>query len=79
MCFYCDREVKRKPQTWWYKNYVCLTCRVQNGIKNNPMTLEIEKTNSKHRRSDFYCVFYTNVYIITSLSIFTKLFWKAVG
>ena len=57
MCFYCDREVKGNPQPWWYKNYVCWTCRVQNGIKNNPMTLEIEKNNTKHRRSDFYCVF----------------------
>lgn len=32
MCFYCDREVKGNPQFWWYKNYVCWTCRVQNGV-----------------------------------------------
>lgn len=34
MCFYCDREVKGNAQAWWYQNYVCWSCRVQNGISN---------------------------------------------
>lgn len=33
MCFYCDREVKGNPQLWWYTNFVCWTCRIQNGVK----------------------------------------------
>jgi len=43
MCFYCDREVKGNPQTWWYENYVCWNCRGQNGLKNDPILLKNNK------------------------------------
>lgn len=44
MCFYCDREVKGNPQNWWYENYVCWTCRVQNGLKKpGNITIENDK------------------------------------
>lgn len=43
MCFYCDREVNGNPQPWWYANYVCWTCRVQNGLKNDPLFLPTKK------------------------------------
>ena len=36
-------EVKGNPQTWWYENYVCWTCRVQNGVKNDPLFLGTKK------------------------------------
>ncbi len=36
MCFYCDRNAYGNPKYWWWDNYVCWNCRVQNGIlKNN--------------------------------------------
>ncbi len=43
MCFYCDREVKGNPQSWWYENYVCWNCRVQNGVKNDSFLLGTKK------------------------------------
>lgn len=33
MCFYCERNAHGNPKPWWYLNYVCWTCRVQNGVK----------------------------------------------
>ncbi len=34
MCFYCDR----KGESWWWQNYVCWNCRVQNGVcKSNDL------------------------------------------
>jgi hypothetical protein len=51
MCFYCDRKVKGgNPRYWWYLNFVCWTCRVQNGIfKSNT-----EKQDIKNERSNKY-------------------------
>ena len=45
MCFYCDREVNGNPQFWWYLNFVCWTCRVQNGVKKN----KLENSNKSSR------------------------------
>jgi hypothetical protein len=42
MCFYCDREAKGNPQPWWYVNYVCWNCHVQNGVKK-------DETNNKKK------------------------------
>lgn len=42
MCFYCDRNVKGNPKFWWYLNYVCWTCRIQNGVKKD-VNYKIEK------------------------------------
>lgn len=33
MCFCCDVEVYGNPKFWWWSNYVCWTCRIQNGVK----------------------------------------------
>lgn len=33
MCFYCQRNVHGNPKPWWWRNYVCWTCHVQNGLK----------------------------------------------
>ena len=51
MCFYCDREVYGNPQTWWYVNYVCWTCRVQNGATHS----KIDKDKDKGGRICYRC------------------------
>lgn len=35
MCFYCDRNIRGNVEPWWYLNYVCWTCRIQNGVKSS--------------------------------------------
>ncbi len=40
MCFYCDRNINGNEQRWWWLNYVCWNCRVQNGI----LKQDFEKT-----------------------------------
>jgi hypothetical protein len=47
MCFYCEREVKGNPQFWWYLNYVCWNCRVQNGVTKNPVKNSDINTNGR--------------------------------
>lgn len=47
MCFYCDREVKGNPQIWWYKNFVCWNCRIQNGLKHSSNLTEENDTCNK--------------------------------
>jgi hypothetical protein len=48
MCFYCDRNARGNPKPWWYVNYVCWTCRVQNGLK-------ISETNITNNKGGKYC------------------------
>ena len=52
MCFYCDRNVKGQPEGWWWFNYVCWTCRVQNGVKK-PSGINAE--NDKGGRICYRC------------------------
>lgn len=48
MCFYCDRDTNSRY--WWYLNFVCWNCRVQNGVFNN----NIVKQNIKNEHSNHY-------------------------
>ncbi len=52
MCFYCDRQAKGNPQFWWYKNYVCWNCRVQNGVKKHTT---VNEENDKGGRICYRC------------------------
>lgn len=51
MCFYCNRNTKGNPQFWWYVNYVCWNCRVQNGVKK----CQINRENDKGGRICYKC------------------------
>ena len=55
MCFYCDRNVKGNPQPCWYLNYVCWTCRVQNGVKIDPVLLKTKKEIYNNGRICYRC------------------------
>jgi hypothetical protein len=48
MCFYCDRDTTARY--WWYLNFVCWNCRVQNGVSYS----NIVKQNIKNERSNKY-------------------------
>lgn len=52
MCFYCDREVRGNSQSWWWTNWVCWTCRVQNGVKK---PCEVTESNDKGGRVCYRC------------------------
>ena len=52
MCFYCERNTKGNPQYWWYVNFVCWTCRVQNGVKK---PCQINSENNKGGRICYKC------------------------
>ena len=52
MCLLCDRAIKGTDRYWWYCNFVCWTCRVQNGVdksKTDKQDLKDEKSNKFYR------------------------------
>ena len=52
MCFYCQRNAHGNPKPWWYLNYVCWTCCVQNGVKKPSV---ITRDNDKGGRICYKC------------------------
>lgn len=54
MCFYCDREIKGNPQPWWYENYVCWKCCIQNGVKKDYSFLGTKKQIRSNKLKNKY-------------------------